>query len=118
MFISQLIRYARACSFYKCFILRAARLSSKVIGQGYVRERLKSFLMKCYGQDGDLIKPYKVFISQTLHDIRVLLLLFIQAIIRHHGTFTNVHSNLKINYKSLYGNIWISKMVIHEYHRW
>ena len=35
VFISQLIRYARACSSYKCFILRAARLSSKLLGQGY-----------------------------------------------------------------------------------
>ena len=28
VFISQLIRYARACSSYECFILRATRLSS------------------------------------------------------------------------------------------
>ena len=41
-FMSQLIRYARACSSYECFILRAARLSSKLLGQGYVMERLKS----------------------------------------------------------------------------
>ena len=34
VFISQLIRYARDCSSYECFILRAARLSSKPIGQG------------------------------------------------------------------------------------
>ena len=32
IFISQLIRYARACSSYECFILRAARLSSKLLG--------------------------------------------------------------------------------------
>ena len=41
VFISQLIRYARAFSSYECFILRAARLSSKLLGQGYVMERLK-----------------------------------------------------------------------------
>ena len=41
IFISQLIRYARACSSYECFILMAERLSSKLLGQGYVRERLK-----------------------------------------------------------------------------
>ena len=41
VFISQLIRYARSCSFYDRFILRAVRLSSKLHGQGYVRERLK-----------------------------------------------------------------------------
>ena len=37
VFISQLIRYARVCSSYECIILRAARLSSKLLGQGYVR---------------------------------------------------------------------------------
>ena len=38
VFISQLIRYARDCSSYECFILRAAR-SSKLLGQGYAMER-------------------------------------------------------------------------------
>ena len=32
VFISQLIRYARACSSYECFILRAMRLSNKLLG--------------------------------------------------------------------------------------
>ena len=41
VFISQHIRYARACSSYECFILRAARLSSKLLGQGYVMERFE-----------------------------------------------------------------------------
>ena len=35
--ILQLIRYARACSSYGCFILRATRLSNKLLEQGYVR---------------------------------------------------------------------------------
>ena len=68
VFISQLIRYVRACS-NECFILRAARLSSKLLGQGYVMERLKSSLMKFYGRYGDLIKNYEVSLSQMLHDI-------------------------------------------------
>ena len=59
VFISQLIRYARACSSYECFILRAARLSSKLLGQGYVMERLKSSLRKFYVRYGDLIKIMK-----------------------------------------------------------
>ena len=41
VFFSQLIRYARACSSYECFILRARRLSSKLLKQGYLAERLK-----------------------------------------------------------------------------
>ena len=51
------------------FILRAARLSSKLLGQGYVMERLKSSLRKFYGRYGDLIKHYEVSLSQMLHDI-------------------------------------------------
>ena len=41
VFISQLIRYARACSSYGCFILRGLRLSNKLLEQGYVKECLK-----------------------------------------------------------------------------
>ena len=64
-----LIRYARACSSYECFILRAMRLSNKLLGQGYVKERLKSSLRKFYGRYGDLTKQYEVPLSRMLHDI-------------------------------------------------
>ena len=37
VFISQLVRYARASSSYECFILRAVPLSNKLLGQGYVK---------------------------------------------------------------------------------
>ena len=69
VFISQLIRYARASSSYECFILRAVRLSNKLLGQGYVMERLRSSLRKFYGRYGDLIKQYEVPLSRMLHDI-------------------------------------------------
>ena len=49
--------------------LKAARLSFKLLGQGYVTERLKSSLRKFYGRYGDLIKHYAVSLSQMLHDI-------------------------------------------------
>ena len=64
VFYSQLIWYARACSSYECFTLGTARLSSKLLGQGYVIERLKSSLRKFYGRYGDLIKHYAVSLSQ------------------------------------------------------
>ena len=67
--ISKIIRYARACSFYECLILRAARLSCKILGQGYIMERLKSSFRKFYGRYGDLIKHYEVSLSQMLHAI-------------------------------------------------
>ena len=69
VFISQLIRYASAFCSYKCFILRAAQFSSKLLGQGYVGERLKLSLRNFYGRYGDLIKHYEVSLSQMLHDI-------------------------------------------------
>ena len=59
VFISQLIRDARACSSYECFILRAMRLSHKLLWQGYVKERLKSSRRKFYGRYGDLTKQYE-----------------------------------------------------------
>ena len=69
VFISQLIRYARACSSYGCFILRATRLSYKLLEQGYVKEHLKSSLRKVYCRYGDLIKQYEVSLTQMLNDI-------------------------------------------------
>ena len=48
VFISQLIRYARACSSYECFILRVRRLSSKLLKQVYLAERLKSSFRKFF----------------------------------------------------------------------
>ena len=71
VFISQLIWYARACSSYECFILRAMRLSNKLLGQGYVKERLKSSLRKFYVRYRDLTKQYEVPLSGMLHDILV-----------------------------------------------
>ena len=69
VFISQLIRYARACSSYECFIRRAMWLSNKLLGQGYVEEHLKSSLRKFYGLYRDLIKQYEVPLPRMLHDI-------------------------------------------------
>ena len=61
----------RACSSYGGFILRATRLSNKLLEQGYAKEHLKSSLKKCYGRYGDLIKQYmyEVPLSQMLNDI-------------------------------------------------
>ena len=56
MFISQLIRYARA---YEWLTLRAVRLLCKLLGQGYVMDRLKSSLRKFFGRYWDLIKCYE-----------------------------------------------------------
>ena len=72
VFISQLIRYARACSSYECFILSARRLSSKLLKQGYLVERLKSSFRKFYGRYGDLVEQYEVTFSRMFNDILTL----------------------------------------------
>ena len=68
VFISQLIRDARACSSYECFIPRAMRLSNKLLGQGYVKELLKSSLRKFYGPYVDLTKQLSRMIHNILDD--------------------------------------------------
>ena len=50
VYISKLIRYARARSSCEYFIMRAMQLSNNLCGQGYVTERLKLSLRKFYGQ--------------------------------------------------------------------
>ena len=72
VFISQLIRYARSCSSYECFILRARRLASKLLKQGYIAERLKSTFSKFYCRYGDLIQQYEESLSRMLNDILIL----------------------------------------------
>ena len=72
VFISKLIRYTRACSSYECFILRARRLSSKLLKQGYLVERLKSSFRKFYFRYGDLIQQYEVSLSRMLNVILTL----------------------------------------------
>ena len=102
VFISQLIRYARACSSYECFILRAARLSSKLLGQGYVMERLKSSLRKFYGRYGDFIKHYEVSLSQMLHDILG------HDHIQLHTQLIRQYTNLRTYYRTgLYYRFWL-----------
>ena len=101
VFISQLIRYARACTSYECFILRTVRLSSKLLGQGYVMERLKSSLRKFYGRYGDLIKHYEVSISQMLHDILG------HDHIQWHPQLIRHNTNLRTYYRNgLYYRFW------------
>ena len=76
VFISQLIWYVRDCSSYECFILRAARLSSKLLRQGYVMERLKSSLRKFMvdmGISSNIMKSpspkcYMIFWDMTIYN--------------------------------------------------
>ena len=48
---------------YECFILRALRLSNKLLGQGYVKDRLKSSLRKFYDRYGHIALHMSVGMS-------------------------------------------------------
>ena len=67
VFICKPIRYARACSSYECFILRARRLSSKLFKEEYLLERFKLSFRKFYGRYGDLVQQYEVSLSRILN---------------------------------------------------
>ena len=71
-FISQLIRYARACSSYECFILGAWQLSIKLLKQGYIVEHLTSSFRKFYSRYKGLIQQYEVSLSRILNYILTL----------------------------------------------
>ena len=61
--IPQVIRYARGCSSYECFILRTRRHSSKLLKQVYLVKRLKSSFRNFYGRYEHLIQQYEVSIT-------------------------------------------------------
>ena len=68
IYISQLIRYSRACSSYSDFVKRHQCLSRKLMNQGYVKERLVLFLKKFIGRYPELVDKYSVSTSQIIHD--------------------------------------------------
>ena len=52
--------------------MRSRRLSSKLLKQGYLVERLKSSFRKFYGRYGDLVQQYEVSLSRMFNDILTL----------------------------------------------
>ena len=67
--MSQLIRYARACTSYEDFIARTNILTHKLRNQGFVKQRLITVLKKFYGRFPDLVKPYNISISKLTDNI-------------------------------------------------
>ena len=78
VYISQLIRYARASTLYDDFLSRSCRLTSKLMGQGYERFKLISAFKKFYGRHRPkiLVDRYKVSVTHTISD------LFLEALYR------------------------------------
>ena len=63
VYVSQLIRYARACHAYEDFLKRGQLLTKKLMMQGYNESRLKSSFRKFYGRYDDLVCDYKLHVS-------------------------------------------------------
>ena len=69
VYISQLIRYARACRKYTDFVYRAKLLTDKLLKQGYAVNRLRSSLQKFYGRHHELVDKYGATISNMRNDL-------------------------------------------------
>ena len=69
VYISQLIRYGRACSCYDDFAGRGKLLTDKLLQQGYEETRLKSTFRKFYGRYHVLMDHYGVSMSQVSKDL-------------------------------------------------
>ena len=66
VYISQMIRYARACSTYEHFIYRGKLLTDKLLKQEYRKSRLKSTFRKFYGRYKYLVCDYSVSLNEML----------------------------------------------------
>ena len=69
VYISQLIRYSRACDIYLDFIDRARLLTQKLLNQGYVAPKLQSSFLKFYGRHHDLVDRYDKTVSKMKEDL-------------------------------------------------
>ena len=69
VYISQLIRYVRACFAYEDFSKRGRLLTNKMMLQGYNESRLKSSFRKFYGRYNDLVCGYNLSLAHMLNDL-------------------------------------------------
>ena len=72
IFLSQLIRFARICSFFVDFSKRSLLLSKKLQYQGYKFKELRSLLVRFFHEKGVLLEKYhqrdiNIFLVNTLH---------------------------------------------------
>ena len=69
VYVSQLIRYARASSAYSDFLVRSRLLTSKLLGQGYNRFKLITTFKKFYGRHSDLIGKFQLSVTHMVTDL-------------------------------------------------
>ena len=81
VYISQLIRYSRACGSYQDFLDRRLLLTRKPLSQGFPLVKLKSSLRKFYGRH--LVDRYGISVSQMTIDMFHLLLALLGPFLIH-----------------------------------
>ena len=69
VYVSQLIRYARACLNYQDFMEHGKVLTTKLLSQGYQKTKLVTTLKKFSGRHHDLVNPYNVAVSRIVSDV-------------------------------------------------
>ena len=69
VYVSQLIRYARACSNYQDFMERGKVLTTKLLNQRYQKSKLVATLKKYYRRHHDLVNTYNVAVSRIVSDV-------------------------------------------------
>ena len=69
VYISQLIRYARASSLYSDFLFRSQQLTSKTLKQGYTRNKLIAAFKKFYGRHSVIVGKFDIPVTQIISDL-------------------------------------------------
>ena len=68
IYISQLVRYARCCSYYDEFEYRHNLLVDRLLSQGYEVKCLRNSFKKFYGRYSDLIRKYQRSVKDMMVD--------------------------------------------------
>jgi hypothetical protein len=69
LYISQLIRYFKACGSYQDFLNRGLLLTRKLLNQEFLLVKLKSSLRRFYSRHHDLVDRYRISVSQMTTDM-------------------------------------------------
>ena len=64
VYLSQMIRYSRACSSHQDCLDIGLPITRKLLNQGFILVKLKSSLRKFYGRHHDLVDRYGISVSQ------------------------------------------------------
>ena len=69
VYISQMIRYSRACGCYQDFLDAGLLLTREILNQEFLLVKFKSSLQKFCGRHHDLVDRYGIPVSQMTTDM-------------------------------------------------